>query len=163
MKICLIEGPDGVGKTTFIGQLNKLLGGPVVLKHFTHEDCIKEPSPVKRYADYIEATHKEYGDDCTIIFDRGWYSDSIYGAILRGKPDATTDDIAIIERLCKGYGELFIFMITAQIEVAWKRCKARGEDLITDKDLFKKICGAYSVSVPRIKETTPGIFYEVRT
>jgi hypothetical protein len=54
-------------------------------------------------------------------------------------------------------------MITAQVEVAWKRCKARGEDLITDKDLFKKICGAYSVSVPHIKETTPGIFYEVRT
>ena len=59
--------------------------------------------------------------------------------------------------------KMVIFMITAPVETAWKRCKARGEDLITEKDVFKKICAAYSVSLPKIRAVSPGIVYEVRT
>lgn len=162
MRVCLVEGPDGVGKTTFINMLLQLNPGAIV-KHFTYEDVKQTPDPVLRYSNYLRNVNLEEGDNAVVIFDRGWYSDAIYGSILRGKSDASPEEVDAIERICKGYGELVIFMITAPVETAWKRCKARGEELITDKDVFKKICAAYSVSLPKIRATSPGIVYEVRT
>ena len=88
MRVCLVEGPDGVGKTTFINMLLQLNPGAIV-KHFTYEDVKQTPDPVLRYSNYLRNVNLEEGDNAVVIFDRGWYSDAIYGSILRGKSDAS--------------------------------------------------------------------------
>ena len=44
MNIILVEGMDGVGKSTFIGNF-LLAGQTAVCSHFSYEDVIKPPAP----------------------------------------------------------------------------------------------------------------------
>lgn len=161
MNIILVEGMDGAGKTTLIEKL-KAINDAVLCKHFTHDDVVATPDPILRYAQYLEWASKQCAS--TIIFDRGWYSDMIYENILRGGKNAISDaQISMVERLCKGYGDLTIMFVTTSVNNAWVRCKQRGEDLITFKGQLKKISVAYNEVIKSAKLSSIGMVYEVKT
>lgn len=161
MNIILVEGMDGAGKTTLIEKL-KAINDAILCKHFTHEDVAAMPDPVLRYAQYLECASKQRAS--TVIFDRGWYSDMIYENILRnGKNAISTEQISIVERLCRSYGDLTVVFVTTSVNNAWARCKQRGEDLITSKSLLKKIAVAYNETIKSAKLSSLGMVYEVKT
>lgn len=161
MNIILVEGMDGAGKTTLIEKL-KALNTDILCKHFTHEDVEATPDPILRYAQYLECASLQHAS--TVIFDRGWYSDMIYENILRdGKNAISAEQISIVERLCRGYGDLTVVFVTTSVSNAWARCKQRGEDLITSKDLLKKVSVAYNEAIKAAKLSSLGMVYEVKT
>lgn len=160
MNIILVEGMDGAGKTTFIDRLSSL-GGNIVKAHLTHQDELDQPNPILRYTNLFDC-YKDKGVD-TLILDRGWYSDIVYGIVLRGKSGVAYSELRAIERAALGYGTLSIFFLSTTVETAWKRCKARGEDLIKDKTTLKLIAGTYTSEIRCAKEHSPAIIYEVRT
>lgn len=161
MNIILVEGMDGAGKTTLVEKL-KAINIDILCKHFTHEDVVAMPDPVLRYAQYLECASLQHAS--TVIFDRGWYSDMIYENILRdGKNAISAEQISIVERLCKSYGDLTVVFVTTSVNSAWARCKQRGEDLITSKDLLKKVSAAYNEAIKLAKLSSLGMVYEVKT
>lgn len=161
MNIILVEGMDGAGKTTLIEKL-KAINEDILCKHFTYEDVAATPDPILRYMRYLECASKQHAS--TVIFDRGWYSDMIYENILRdGKGAISPEQISIVERLCRSYGDLTIVFVTTSVNNAWARCVQRGEELITSKSLLKKISTAYSEAIKLAKLSSLGIVYEVKT
>lgn len=161
MNIILVEGMDGAGKTTLIEKL-KAINTDILCKHFTHKDVEATPDPILRYAQHLEYASEQQAS--TVIFDRGWYSDMIYENILRGGWHAVSaGQISIVERLCKSYGDLTVVFVTASVNSAWARCKQRGEDLITSKDLLKKVSAAYNEAIKLAKLSSLGMVYEVKT
>lgn len=160
MNIILVEGIDGAGKTTFIEKLSKLVYRGKVA-HFTQKDVKDFPDPVQRYYSLLAACSVAGYE--TVILDRGWYSDLVYGRVLRNADEINWDQIRIIERMCAGYGSLTIFKVTTSIDTAWKRCKERGEDLVTDKTQLKFIAVEYAGAFTFAESASPATFYEVRT
>lgn len=160
MNIILVEGIDGAGKTTFIEKLNKLVYRGKVA-HFTQKDVKDFPDPIHRYYSLL-ASCSVAGYE-TVILDRGWYSDLVYGRVLRNADEITWDQIRVIERMCAGYGSLTIFKITTSVDTAWKRCKERGEDLITDKKQLRDLAAEYNKAFAFAESATPATIYEVRT
>lgn len=160
MNIILVEGMDGAGKTTLISRLMHL-GGIVVSAHLTYKDAQDQPNAILRYTNLFEF-HASCGVD-TLILDRGWYSDIVYGLVLRDKPDVSYGELRAIERAAIGYGDLTIFFVMTAVDTAWKRCKERGEDLIKDKATLKLISGSYLKEIRCAKEHSPALIYEVRT
>ena len=160
MNIILVEGIDGAGKTTFIKNLTNI-AHRVKIAHFTADDVKKFPDPVQRYYDLL-ATCSVAGYD-TVILDRGWYSDLVYGRVLRNAEEITWDQIRIIERMCSGYGNLTIFKVTTQVATAWKRCKERGENLIENAKQLKDLAAEYAAVFAFTESASPATIYEVRT
>lgn len=160
MNIILVEGIDGAGKTTFIENLKKVAYRCDV-KHFTAADVREQPDPVLRY--YGMLAQCAVAGYETVILDRGWYSDLVYGRVLRQAEEINWDQIRIIERMCAGYGSLTIYKVTTPVDTAWKRCKARGEDLIVDKAQLRDIAIEYASAFEFAETATPATVYEVRT
>ena len=160
MNIILVEGMDGVGKSTFIG--NFLLDGQTaVCSHFSYEDVIKQPDPIIRYAQLFNEMST---NGCTtLILDRGWYSDYVYGLAVRNKEEISMSTIDILEHLAMGYGSLTTFFLTTSVDTAWKRCKRRGEDYIKDKAMLKAVNDVYQKVIKIAKTQSPSTIYEVRT
>lgn len=160
MNVILVEGMDGVGKSTFIGNV-LLSKNNAVSAHFSYEDVQKQPDPIIRYAQLFNEMSTE---GCsTLILDRGWYSDYVYGLAVRNKEEISMPTIDILERLAMGYGSLTTFFLTTSVDTAWKRCKQRGEDYIKDKAMLKAVNDVYQKVIKIAKTQSPSTIYEVRT
>lgn len=136
--LIIIEGPDGVGKTTLINQLNDNLSWPVCK--------FKQPE----FNDTTESTIKMYKDTidyhANAIFDRCWISEKIYAHALNRKPLLTTKDCISLEQYALRKGGYLYIYIEPSVEkreryffVAHKR----GEDLITKYKTYQKVCDGY--------------------
>lgn len=160
MNIIIVEGMDGVGKSTFIGNI-LLRKNSAVCVHFSYEDVQKQPDPILRYAQLFSEMAARGCE--TIILDRGWYSDYVYGKAVRNREEVSAQAIGVIERLAIGYGSLTTFFLTTTVDTAWKRCKQRGEDYIKDKAMLKDVCNVYQQVIKTVKKHSHATVYEVRT
>ena len=159
MDIILVEGMDGAGKTTFIDML-RANNSSYVCVHLTYFDVCAAPNAILRYTELFN----KYADKCnTLILDRGWYSDIVYGNVLRNNPDVSYAELRAIEHAAVGYGNLSIFFLSTTVDTAWKRCKRRGEELIKDKQTLKSIAAAYAAEIQCAKKYSPARIYEVKT
>jgi hypothetical protein len=73
----MLEGPDGAGKTTLSGQLQKLLPGSV----YTHHGPAVELDSQRLSGSYMASMKPAFSGD--FVMDRGWLSEPIYGAVYR--------------------------------------------------------------------------------
>lgn len=137
--IIIVEGPDGAGKTTLV---NKLLASHPnsVCKHFGKPES-NEAALVywKVYALAVLNTNK----DVLTIFDRSWYTDMVYGPILRHRLEMEALYVKMLEALVLTNGGGYVIHCTAPTKLLWSRCKARGEELITSVDMLDDISNAY--------------------
>ena len=139
--IIIIEGPDGSGKTTLAGVLSRQTGFPMV--HRTQPKSEEEKARMmQEYVATIKAGKNA-------IFDRCWYSEMVYGPIMRDKSVISYPEMYELEWLLTKRGALIIYC-TDRPETLWYRCSKRGEDYITDYDTFVSICKEFDkiMSVP---------------
>lgn len=130
----IIEGPDGAGKSTIAKQLQTQFGGKIV--HLSYPKSKDEEENMKQM--YIELlTNNE-----NLIIDRAWYSEQVYGPLLRGKSVLTESDVVILEALLNDVGGGIIYC-DIDVETGWNRCQARGEHYIKSKEDYEKIHVAY--------------------
>lgn len=141
--IIIIEGPDGSGKTTLAEKLSRQTGYPVV-----HRSQPKTEEEKKQMlASYLGAI--ETGKN--IIFDRCWYSEMVYGPVMRDESVISYPEMYFIEEKLTKHGALIIYC-TDKPKTLWRRATKRGEDYITDFDTFEQICLNFDVlmSVPHL-------------
>lgn len=135
----IVEGPDGAGKTTLVNQLVAAHPGAKVL-HFGKPTTDEEA--FNYWQVYLQAI-KDNAKTPVAIFDRSWYSDMVYGPVMRNRTEMSNENMEILELAVKACGGGVILYLTANISVLWKRCKQRGETYITCMDQLSKLREAY--------------------
>lgn len=152
--IYIIEGPDGAGKTTLAKQIKEASPGSQIL-HFgapeTDEDA-------ERYWQiYFQALKEHAGE--TIILDRSWYSDMVYGPIMRNRLEMTPQHKEMLELTVRALGGGIVIYCTGSQQRLWARCRARGETYIPDSNVHKEICKAYD-RVMKTVQWLPVVCYD---
>jgi len=141
--IIIIEGPDGSGKSTLAQQISKQTKYPVV-----HRSAPKtEEEKLKMMDMYRQAI----SESKNIIFDRCWYSEMVYGPVMRDASYVSYPAMYDLEKALAKVGAIIIYC-TDNPKVLWKRCTTRGEDYIKDYDTFVSICNGFDrlMSVPHL-------------
>ena len=87
MKQIILEGPDGSGKSTLLGRLiDHPVVGPLINNNMPSFSVMQEmDTPFEQYIDLC--MREDAGPLPPRIYDRFFFSELVYGPILRGKID----------------------------------------------------------------------------
>lgn len=118
----IIEGPDGAGKTTLVEQLKSQMPVATVLRFGVPKDA---DAQFLMYADAIMQNANR-----AIILDRAWYSELVYGPVMRDGSKLTVPHISALEAMVATNGGGMVIHCTAPIRTLWRRCSKRGEDYV---------------------------------
>lgn len=151
--IIIIEGPDGAGKTTLANKIQQQTGYVLL-----HRSQPKTEEDKRRMMDeYVQVIKS--GKSC--IMDRCWYSEMVYGPVMRDASVITYPQMYELEKLLAKHGALVIHC-TGSLQDLWKRCLTRGEDYIVDKDTFTKIYSGYDEIMNQVPHIIPVVTYEYK-
>lgn len=149
----ILEGPDGAGKTTYKNILKEQFP-----KAFDYH--FSAPQPGDDQLDIYSTVLMQHKPEHVLIFDRSWYSDRIYGPIVRHKMELPLTHVRALEALVKQHGGGIVFYLTANTRTLWSRCQKRGETYITSFEMLDEISKEYDkvmeqeVGLPMFKVNT---------
>lgn len=124
----IIEGADGVGKTTFVQKLASELQGPVTILH-------RGPPERHPLAEYeLELDDYRPGGGRHIICDRWHLGELIYGPVYRGRSRLDEPARVHVELFLRAKGALLIHLDGRVTEMK-RRLEKRGDDYINLGDL----------------------------
>lgn len=141
--IIIVEGPDGSGKTTLAEKIARQSG--YTLLHRSQPKSEEEKRNMM--AEYLHVIKSGKN----VVMDRCWYSEMVYGPIMRDATCIDYPEMYELERLLCKKGAILIYCTDAP-EVLWSRCQRRGEDYILDFSTHEAICKAYDklMNVPHL-------------
>lgn len=149
--IIILEGPDGSGKSTLAEKLHKQTGYQLL-----HRTQPKTEEDKKRMMDeYVQVL--KAGKN--VIMDRAWYSEMVYGPVMRDASVITYPQMYELEKLATKYGAIVIHC-TASESTLWKRCLRRGEDYITKRETFHELFVGYNQLMYEVPHLIPVVTYE---
>lgn len=151
--IIILEGPDGSGKSTLASKLQAQTG--YMLLHRSQPKS--EEEKVKMMDEYLHVIKS--GKNC--IFDRAWYSEMVYGPVMRDASVIDYPQMYALEKALAKCGAIVVYC-TAPTNVLWKRCTTRGEDYIVDANTFKQICDGYQSLMYEVPHLVPVVTYEYK-
>lgn len=150
--IIIIEGVDGSGKTMLAEQLQEQTGYKLIHRSKPESEEEKQQM-LKMYIDLITA-----GED--VIFDRCWYSEIVYGQIMRDESHISMQQMYDLEVLVAKVGGIIIHC-TGKIDTLWQRACLRGEDYITEYSTFVALMDYYE-AVFKMHHKIPVVKYEYK-
>ncbi len=135
----ILEGPDGSGKTSLAKKLQQAHPGAPIL-HFGAP--ANEEEAYAYWQTYMRAI-KDNAHLPVVIIDRCWYSDMVYGPVMRGKSEMSGENAENLELAIIALGGGIVLYCTGKPEMLWKRCKERGEAYIKTYDTLKQLHAKY--------------------
>jgi thymidylate kinase len=150
--IIIIEGPDGSGKTRLAEQLSKQTGYKI--RHRSKPETEEERT--KMMDDYLV----DIRSNKNIIWDRSFYSEMVYGNVMRDKSYINWTQMLQLETELANVGAIIIHC-TADILKLWDRCKSRGEDYIKDIDKLEAIRDGFEELLTKRPHNIPVVNYKV--
>ena len=154
--IYIIEGPDGAGKTTLVEQIKKSHMNAKVLHFGAPQTPEEADNYYKVYAEAINAMR----DDEVLIFDRSWYSDMVYGPVMRNRHEMTQEHADMLSAMVVARGGGIIIYCTAPIKVLWARCQRRGETYLQNQAQLQAISVGYSKVMAENVRFLPVVRYD---
>lgn len=154
--IYIIEGPDGAGKTTLVEQIKKSHMNAKVLHFGAPQTPEEADNYYKVYAEAINAKR----DDEVLIFDRSWYSDIVYGPVMRNRQEMTQEHADMLSAMVVARGGGIIIYCTAPIKVLWARCQRRGETYLQNQVQLQAISVGYSKVMAENVRFLPVVRYD---
>lgn len=152
--IIMIEGPDGSGKTTLAQRLAKQTG-------FVYEHRSK-PKDEEERRNMLSGYYYGVTSDKNLIWDRCWYSEIVYGGVMRDQSVITTEEMWDLERtLAACGGGLIIHCTEDHPELLWDRATARGEDYIMKYEDLAAITLEYERLLHGLPHYIPVVRYEL--
>lgn len=124
----IIDGCDGVGKTSVCEKLANKLGCNIV--RLTHDG----DRSLYAYLDLMTCNN--------VVHDRSFLSEIIYPRHFSRESRIKREDINTLYRILH-FHELKMFILTASTEVIQNRVSKRGDDYITDLSKLKEINNDY--------------------
>lgn len=150
--IILLEGPEAAGKSTLAKLLEEQTGYPVV-----HMD--KPKTDEEKQNMYMDYMNKIQSVD-NVIFDRCWYSEMVYGPIMRDKSYISHSQMCNLESALVRKGAMIIHC-TDNVALLWERCNERGEDYVTDAKTLVKITQGFEDLLHGHHHSIPVVRYEL--
>lgn len=132
--VIIIEGPDGAGKTMLAEKISRQTGWPI--EHRSKPETPEEKELMM--GEYVQLAKSSRN----IILDRCWYSEMVYGKVMRDQTYIDYPQMYELERLLTSHGAIVVYC-TGHKAALWKRATRRGEDYITSRDDFTAICDEY--------------------
>ena len=154
--IYIIEGPDGAGKTTLVEQSKKSHMNTKVL----HFGAPQTPEEADNYYKVYAAAINAMRDDEVLIFDRSWYSDMVYGPVMRNRQEMTQEHADMLSAMVVARGGGIIIYCTAPIKVLWARCQHRGETYLQNQAQLQAISAGYSKVMAENVRFLPVVRYD---
>lgn len=114
--LVIIEGPDKSGKTTLAKEIEKQFCYKYA--HFSAPGV----DPASEYASFFS------GISSPTVCDRSYFGERVYGPLLRGTSKISNLQYAVIERICRLKGAVFIYALTPL-----KICQVRLHDNLTNE------------------------------
>jgi deoxyadenosine/deoxycytidine kinase len=127
--LIILEGPDGVGKTT--------LANALLANHTEEEMLIRHCGPLRRdpIDEYLhDLDWYSPGVTASCVYDRHYIGELIYGPLYRGGSRVGEREIGLIERKLNEVGAMIVFLYN-NVDTLRERNRAKGEDFLQDKDL----------------------------
>ena len=151
----IVEGPDGAGKTTLVNHI--LAANPgAFLAHFGKPATDEEAFNYwKVYLQYV----KDHEKEAVVILDRSWYSDMVYGPVMRDREEMTRDNMELLEMAVIACGGGIILYCTGRPDVLWRRCKERGETFVRTSEQLRRLHDRYE-EVMRFPKYLPVVRYD---
>ena len=109
----IIDGPDGAGKTTLVKKIIEANPGAITM-HFGKPNSDEE---AYNYWKVYLAALKKSANAPVVIFDRSWYSDMVYGPVMRGREEMTKENMETLELAVRALGGGLILYCTGKPEV----------------------------------------------
>jgi thymidylate kinase len=151
-----LEGPDGSGKSSLAKKLSSQTGMPRTSNSWPRTESEKR-NMFEMYANFI---YNNKGRD--IIVDRCWYSEIVYGPIVRKEHNLGKGDMYELEKLVLSQGGGMVIHCTANMKALWQRFSARGDDYIDqDLQLLHKIKKEYEHLMHTVPHLIPIVRYEI--
>lgn len=150
--ILILEGPDGSGKTTLATRLHATTGYPMY-----HRSKPENEEDKANMMEQLKADLKKYKN---VIVDRCWYSEIVYGNVMRDGSVIDYPEMYDLERLALSKGALLIYC-TGDPAAMYKRATARGEDYITSFADYMQICRSYDRLMFDMPHLLPVVRYTV--
>ena len=116
--IIVVEGPDGVGKSTLINHLKE---------NFFHYNV-----EVFKFLDTSDISFENYKDTLetkldNIIFDRFNLSEDVYSTIYERHPKNSLLDHLRTFTLVEDKDVVYIILYSSNLNLLWERCHQRGD------------------------------------
>lgn len=130
MKVFLLEGCDGAGKTTLAGHLDNMSGASYI-EHL-HFSQPKTDSVWIEYAGPIIAAAARISlidEDGWLIIDRAHISEMVYGPMFRGRVIGKRWEWRKLEKLLDDLNTTRLFVNPGRKTIQ-KRLKARGDEFV---------------------------------
>lgn len=150
--IYILEGCDGSGKSTLAKYLSIKTGYPI--KHRDKPKTQTEKNAMM--ADYLQDAKFGF----SAIWDRSFYSEMIYGPLIRDKSYITQQQMTELEEALVVNGAI-VFYCTGDLFDMWDRCASRGETYIKSIDMLSAIKNAYENLMFNKHHKIPIVKYEV--
>lgn len=143
--ILVFEGCDATGKSTLIKAAQKVLLQRSLLSTVISHGRPEEPfiSPLTEYLDPIISRPGGH-----LIFDRLHVGEDVYGPLYRGGSRLTLAQRAFIDGYLASHGALLVH-VTASPATVVKRCRARGEDFLQERDITQVLDAYYQQTIDR--------------
>ena len=116
--IIVVEGPDGVGKSTLINHLKK---------NFFNENV-----NIFKFSDISDISFENYKEKLetnvkNIIFDRFNLSEDVYSTIYERHPKNSLLDHLRTFTLVEDKDVVYIILYSSNLNLLWERCHQRGD------------------------------------
>lgn len=138
--IILLEGPDGAGKTTLADQIT---AAAMKVRRWHFGAPANDAEAFDYYKAYAVAI-RECEPDAINIFDRSWYSDMVYGPVIRNRLEMTREHADMLSAMCVANSGGMVIYCTAPLKTLWSRCRAKGEDQVTSYEMLSAVADKYN-------------------
>lgn len=135
----ILEGADGVGKSTFAELLREKLGPDTVM---LHKGPIQK-DPIDEYA--VDAQWYRPSGDTHVICDRWHWGEEVYGPKYRGRSEFTRPVFWHVEKTLMARGAVVAYL-SGKPSVIASRLQSRGDDLVNSEDVGDLISRYYDVA-----------------
>lgn len=137
MKIFLVEGVDGSGKTTLVNKLKEQYSDINVV-HTVPRDWVQLESSVNLWQYLLEKIKSKVKQENIVLIDRSFITDFVYRTRVDiGKPSMEFNEFAYLMYTYK------LKIIYCNTNAAYVNAKARGENYITNVTIHSNICETY--------------------
>lgn len=139
-RLFIVEGPDNCGKSTLAQAMATSLGA--TYWRMTSGQGLCEHDAMQLYQlNALDNAKINIQSGRSVVFDRHWPSDQVYGTILRGRPSLSSMDRGIVEIDCEALSVVYINCY--RNNAVEEHAKAKDPDHPYDDKVYTDVCLGY--------------------
>jgi thymidylate kinase len=139
-RLFIIEGPDNCGKSTLAQAIANRFNA--VYWRLTSGQGLCEHAAMRLYqSNALDNAEVNIKAGRSVVLDRHWPSDQVYGTVLRGKPSIDGELLAAVELQCRSMNVVYIncWRDNATLEHA----KQKDPDHPYEDEVYTKVVDGY--------------------